>query len=204
MKSFLKTLPVLTVLVSSSLNAADAPKAKVIDAFNTIDPKTVKLYELKAKIVSTPDPAHHKALEMVVDYAKAGTYPRVIKSFVPGLIDPRKYSGIRVFYKSETETGVSIVLRTGVTNPDGRNPSYAAYLKGSAVWQEAVLPFANFKTYEQKVFKDGAQKIFPKGEAILPEEYGQFKEILFVFDINSRGNATTGVFLLDGLELIPN
>jgi hypothetical protein len=72
------------------------------------------------------------------------------------------------------------------------------------LWQEAVLPFAKFKTFEQKVFKDGAQAIFPTGEAILPHEYAQFREINFVFSVNTRGDATTGVFLIDGLELIPN
>lgn len=204
MKTLLKTLPLVMCLSASPLYAAEAPKGKVIDAFNTIDPKSVKLQDLKAKIVTTPDPAHKKALEMVIDFAKPGSYPRVIKSITPGTIDPKKYSGVRFFYKSDTETGMAISLRTGVTNPDGRYGAYAMWLTGKPEWAEITIPFGNFKSFEQKVWKDGTQKIFPGGETIRPEEYGQLKEIHFVFAIENRGKAVAGEFLIDGLELVPN
>jgi hypothetical protein len=56
----------------------------VIDAFNPIDPKRVKLKRLKAKVVSTQDPVYKKELEMMIDFAKERTYLRVIKRGVQG------------------------------------------------------------------------------------------------------------------------
>jgi hypothetical protein len=116
----------------------------------------------------TPDPAHKKALEMVIDFAKPGSYPRVTKLIAPVTIDPRKHSGIRLFYKSDTETGMSVSLRTGVTDPDGRYEAYAIWLTGKPEWAEITIPFGNFKSFQQKVWKDGTQNIFPCGQTIPP------------------------------------
>ncbi|MEI6715400.1 MAG: carbohydrate binding domain-containing protein [Verrucomicrobiota bacterium] len=204
MKTFLKALPLFACLCVPYVQAADAGKGKVIDAFNTLDAKTVKVQDLKAKIVSSPDPAHNKALEMVIDFAKPGSYPRVIKSIPPGTIDPKKYSGVRFSFKSDTETKMAISLRVGVVGPDGRNPAYAVNVEGKPTWNEITIPFDKFKSFEQKTWKDGAQKVFPGGESIRPEEFAQIKEIHMVFSIENRGNAATSQFLVDGLELVPN
>lgn len=189
------------VLALSQVQAADS-KNKVIDAFAQIDPKTIDLAELKAKIISTPDPAHKSAMEITVDFAKPGVYPRVLKKVTPGTIDPKKFSGIRLSFKSDTETTFTVSLRTGEQNPDGRKPMYAVKLEGTPQWQDVVLPFSSFKSVTQKTFKDGQQVVFPGGQTILPEEWSSLKHIVFSFDVGRRGNADTAVVLIDNLELV--
>ncbi|MEI6713941.1 MAG: hypothetical protein WCO60_09325 [Verrucomicrobiota bacterium] len=206
MKKILKLLPVFTCLCAVELSAAEAGKGKVIDNFNTIDPKSVKIWDLKAKSASTQDPAHRKVLEIAVDFAKPGTWPTVAKLLPPGGIDTKKYSGIRLSYKSDTETGMVVNICTGgSTLPDGRWPGYGTpRLIGKPEWQTVDLPFSAFKDWANKAWVNGEQKIYAGGQPIRPEDYGQFKELRFTFDINFRGTASTGIFLIDGLELIPN
>ncbi len=49
---------------------------------------------------------------------------------------------------------------TKATNPEGRYGAYAMWLIGKPEWAEITIPFGNFKSFEQKVWKDGTQKIF--------------------------------------------
>ena len=203
MKNPLRSLPILSCLVASQLFAADGPKVKILDKFDNIDPKTVKMDELKVKIVTTPDPVHHKALEMVADFAKPNTWPKLVKSVLPGTINPKKYSGIRFWGRSDSETKVAVSL-AGVFIKDGKRMDYMATVKGTSTWTEYSLPFSEFKTYEYKVWKDGAQQIFKGGEPIPDADYPQLNAVRFVFDILNRGTATAGHFMIAGLELVEN
>jgi hypothetical protein len=203
MNRFFKPLPLLTCLVATSAFAATPQKVKVIDAFNTIDPKTVTASEVKMKIISTPDPAHHKALEMVADFAKPGAWPWVKKMVPPGMMNPKKYSGIRFYAKSDSETAISVIF-SGPAGKDGRPLGYAAYIKGTNTWTEVSLPFSSFKNYEVKLWKEGVQKVFKGGEPIADADFPLISAIQFAFDINKRGTATAGHFVIDGLTLIEN
>lgn len=203
MNRFFNPLPLLTCLVATSSFAADAQKVKVIDAFNTIDPKTVTASEVKMKIISTPDPAHHKALEMVADFAKPGSWPTVKKTIAPGILSPKKYSGIRFFAKSDSETIVALHL-IGPAGKDGRPLSYYVPVKGTSTWTEVNLPFSSFKNYEIKAWKDGVQKIYKGGEPIADADFPLIAAMQFVFNLNTRGTSTVGHFVVDGLALVEN
>lgn len=205
MSRFLKFLPLLTCLVAAPAFAADAPasKTKVLDAFNAIDTKTLTAAEVKMKIVTTPDPAHHKALEMVADFAKPGTWPSVKKLVPPGIMNSKKYSGIRFFAKSDSETVIALHL-VGPRGKDNRPMDYYVTVKGASTWTEVTLPFSGFKNYEVKEWKNGVQSIWKGGEPIAEADYPLINAVLFVFNVNSRGTATAGHFVVDGLTLLEN
>lgn len=202
-------LPISALVVSiagfvvAQTSLAETPKNKVIDASHTLDPKSTKIENLKARIVSTPDPAHKKVLELSADFSVPGVWYTFRKYFLPGTIDPNKYKAVRFFYKSETESMLGVDLRTGVTGPDGRYPIFGTAITGSPEWREAVIPLEEFKTWERKVWKNGEQKVFPAGQPIAQAEYPLLKEMWFNFDVNRRGNSSTAVVLIDGLELVP-
>ena len=203
MNRFFNPLPLLTCLVATSAFAANAQKVKVIDAFNTIDPKTVTASEVKMKIISTPDPDHRKALEMVADFAKPGSWPWVKKVVPPGIMNPKKYSGIRFYAKSDSETQVALQL-IGPAGKDGRPLAYIANIKGTNTWTEVNLPFSSFKNYEIKFWKEGIQKVYKGGESIADADFPLISAMQFVFNLNTRGTSTAGHFVIDGLTLVEN
>lgn len=192
------------VLALANVQAAEAPKNKVLDAFDSLDPKTVTFHEVKAKVVSTPDPAHKKAIEVTADFAKPGAFPGLKKAFPPGTIDPKKYKAVRLALKSDTETEINVVLRALANTAEGREIAYSFPVKGGPDWKEAIIPFSNFVSWPQKVSVKGEIKEFPRGMKIQPEEFSQFKQLSIGFDVAKRGNASTAVVLIDGLELVPN
>lgn len=202
MKHALHLALLSALALCTSALAADPSKTKVIDAFTQIDAKTIKAAELKIRITNTPDPAHKTALEMVADFAKPGSYPRLTKILQPGLLDPKKYSGIKVAFKSDTESEASLSLRGDETDADGKNDIFHFRLKGRPEWQETVVPFSAFKTIERKSFKNGVQKVFPGNLPIPPEAYPELKQICFSFTVARRGNSDKAVFLVGQLELV--
>ncbi len=202
MNRILRSLTLVTCLVSSHLMAADGPKTKVLDAFNTIDPKTLKADEMKIKVVSTPDPIHHKALEMVVDFAKPGAWPKLIKSFPAGTINPKKYSGIRFFAKSDTATKIHFGV-IGPAEKDGKPMDYRVYnVVGKDTWTEFSLPFNTFKFPGYKAWKNGQQMVIPPGATLPEESLSLATGVVFSFRVEDRGNSTVANFMVDGLELI--
>ena len=204
MKSLLRFLPILPFFVSTEATFAQAPKAKakVLEKFDFIDPKTVKLTDIKAKVVSTQDPDHRKALEMIGDFHKAESYPRVEKMFPAGTLNAAKYSGIRFYAKTENGSKMNVHISGAQPKPDGRPFDLNVYLTLTDLWREYTIPFSDFKYYQFKVWKDGAQKVYPGGEPLAEGDLAQIVRISFVFYIGGRGTDTTARALIDGLELI--
>jgi hypothetical protein len=194
----LTLLPLLT-----AGQAAETKKFKVIDAFNSIDPKTVQLIDILAKPISTPDPAHKKALELVADFAKPDSYPRLEKKLPPNFISSKKFSGIRLWYRSNSETSCAISL-AGAPRKDGRPTDFNLHLKGSAEWQEARIDFSQFKNYEVKVWDKATntQKLFPGGETPKDEDFELINRVSIVTHVTLRGTAVKSHFMIDDLSLI--
>lgn len=202
----MKNLRALIVTLSTAMLphlslAADASKAKILDKFDSIDPKTVKLSEVKTKIVATKDPAHPKALELIADFAKPG-WPNLQKRFPEGTISKQKFSGISIWARSNSSTIVNLQLRSYTPQPDGRPVQYYVQIPATTDWKEYSFAFSDFRNWEQKVWKDGVQKVFKGGEPILDSDYELFTSCELVFDINKRGTATAAHLMVDNLTLI--
>lgn len=197
---------VIPFVASIQFAAAEPPKgkAKVIDKFDTIDPKTVKLVDIKAKVIPTQDPDHRKVLEMIADFQRPGSYPLVQKTVQAGLLNPAKYSGIRFFAKTDNETKMNLHIggASGQFGPDGRPLDVSAKVPLTNAWTQVFIPFSDLKYYEVKQWKDGAQKVYPGNIPIADADLLQLTNIKFVFFIDGRGTDTTGRVLVDGLELV--
>ncbi|MEI6712243.1 MAG: hypothetical protein WCO60_00715 [Verrucomicrobiota bacterium] len=204
--SVYKRLLIIPIVASIPFASAEPPKgkAKVLDKFDTIDPKTVKLVDIKAKVIPTQDPEHRKVLEMIADFQKPGSYPLVQKSFQAGLLNPAKYSGIRFFAKTDNQTKMNLHVggAPGQFGPEGRPLDVSAKIPLTDTWTQVVIPFADLKYYEVKQWKDGAQKIYPGNIPIADADLLQLSNIKFVFFIEGRGTDTTGRVFVDGLELV--
>ncbi len=160
----LLTALALCVATGSPLGA-DPAKGRTIDSFSTLDPKTTKANRLVAKVDSTPEPQHRSGLEMVVDFVTPVAMPNFQKSFPAGLIDTRKYSGIRFFAKSDVATRFSVWLnptdRLGAMNhPDGSPICFATGCAPASTWTEVILPFEKFLSIPKKEWKNGEQKVY--------------------------------------------
>ena len=198
----IKLIPVFLALCSAPLFAADAPKAKVLDKLDSIDPKTNKAIDLKAKAVPTSDPQHRKAMELFGDFSKPNTWPRYEKMFPVGTLNAKKYSGFRFHAKTDNETKMFVHISGEGPGPEGRPLDCTARVTLTNVWTEFVIPFSEFKYYEVKQFKNGEQKIYPGGVPIADVELALIKSFGFGFSIEGRGNDTTAKALVDGLELV--
>ncbi len=203
MKHFLKFLPLLACLMVTPARGADVPKVKVLDQFNTIDPKTLKSIEAKIKIVPTPDAAHNKVLEMVADFAKPGAWVGVMKMFPAGTINPKKYSAIRFFARSNSGTRMNVDVATEAVAPDGGPTGYyGGTITGTEEWTEITIPLSNFKRQGAKFWKDGKQMIFQGGEPLDDEKCKNLNRIYFSTSVEGRGTSTVGHFMIDGLVLV--
>jgi hypothetical protein len=192
----------LPLLLAPGLASAEPGKPKVLDSFQSIDAKTLELYEVKAKIVNTKDPKHPKGLEVIADFAKPNTWPRVFKKFPEGFISTQKYSGVRFSAKSDTSTRINLDLRGSKALPDGRVPGYMVEAQLSPEWKEFTFNFSDFKSWEQKVYKDGKQTIFKGGEPIQGADYELFNRCGFTFDVTKRGTGTSAQIVVDDLVLL--
>ncbi|MEI6715258.1 MAG: hypothetical protein WCO60_15985 [Verrucomicrobiota bacterium] len=204
MSPILKCLPILSLLVVNEASFAEAPKAKskVLEKFNSIDSKTVILNEIKAKIVRTIDPEHQSALEMVGDFHNADSHPSVAKLFPAGTINSSKYSGIRFFAKTENETKIYVTISGPQNKSDARPFVLFTRINLTDVWTEYSIPFSEFRYAPFKVWKDGAQKVYPGGGQIEESELAQIVRVTFWFFIEGRGTDTKGRALIDSLELV--
>ncbi|MEY5027171.1 MAG: hypothetical protein RLZZ244_2699 [Verrucomicrobiota bacterium] len=180
---------------------AEEGKGKMLDSFNTIDPKTVKLIEVKAKVVSTPDPAHKRVVEVTCDYAKAGGFYHLHKLVPEGLLDARKYSGFRFWAKSDTATKFQFGM-WGASDKEGKYCDYRVLdIQAGPEWKQFTFPFTDFKFFGAKIFRDGKQIVFPPApfeESVLP----RVQRVGFAFHVENRGNSVVSNVLLDGLELV--
>jgi len=203
MRTFLLTLTSLFGFVlSNSLHGLPSPKFKIVDAFHTIDPKTVRHAELKVKVASTGDNAHPKALEIIADFANPMNGGYLVKSFPAGLVNPKRYSGMRMWVRSETETGFGVGFAGDKPRADGSPMAYGSFVKATPEWTEVIIPFSQCVKSGVTVWKDGAQKVFPGGAPIPDEDYPLFTSIGFSFPIEHRGNSTFAKVQVEGLALV--
>ena len=202
MKSHLLTACLSVLLLSRFVAAAENAKPKLLDALHSIDPKTTSINELKVKPVTTKDPKHPKGLEFIADFSKPGTWPNFTKKFPEHTISSKKFSGVRFAAKSDTNSKVNFQFRSSIAQPDGRPVGYYVEIQGTPEWKEFTFDFSQFKTWEQKVVKDGVHKVFKAGDPILESDYELFNHCQFVFDVAKRGDATAAHLIVDNLVLL--
>ncbi len=188
--------------MASAALAADNKKFKALD-LNPSDTKTVTVLDVVAKQVNTADPAHKKATELVADFAKPDSYPRLSKQLPPNFLNPKKYSGLHFWYRSNSETSTWVSI-AGPARKDGRTTDFNISLKGTTEWQEATIEFTQFKNYEYKVWDKAtnSQKIFPGGETPKDDDLELINRISFVTHINSRGTSVKSHFMISDFGLI--
>jgi len=199
--TILSTLVSLTFATSAAL-AADAQKVKVLDSCDKIDPKATVLSELKAKVVPTTDPAHPKAMEVSIDYAKPGTYPNFGRKFAPGMLDPKKYSALRFFVRSNSGTSFTVQFHRPPRTDEKLNWFYGGVIEGKPEWTQITIPLENFKRGGGKIWKNGAQLVLPGGDPFDADDYANINELKFVSTIDRRGSATVGHLMFDAIELV--
>lgn len=196
-------------LLASNAIAQAPQKTKVLDALNSIDPKTLEIRNAKGKIVSTPDPEHRQALELIIDYAKPDTCPGVFKKIAPGTLDLKKYSAIRFWVRSNVETSYYVTLRIdSKTWPplraDGKCAFYSGIThKATGTWSQVVIPLENFKRQTRDLFKKGEKVTTPGGGETLDNQDIN-SPMLFGAEstINQSGTSTVGHLMFDALELV--
>ena len=190
------------VLIQGSFalaHAADAPKKLKLIDFNSLDPKTVSFdKDMTVKLILTRDPVHKKAVDIVGEFpedAAPGTF--IVRGFQkklpPNTINTKRFSGVRVWYRSDSETVSSLTLQ-GPARKDGRHTCFVSPgLEGKSDWQEATIEFSEFKSYEEKVWDkaSNSQKIFPKGLSPQAEDF----DLITTIGVTTGGprNRGTGV-----------
>ena len=190
-------------LVASQTAFAEAPKSKMLDKFDHIDPKTLLGREVKMKVITTPDAEHHKALEVVADFAKANAWSCLQKKFAAGTISLKKYSGVRFWAKSNSETSMTIFLGGDkARSPEKRDAFGNGQVKATDTWTQYSFPFDQMKRHGDKFWKDGKQVILEGGDPMDEVDAGNFTRIEFYFPINGRGTAVSSHMVIDGLELM--
>jgi hypothetical protein len=120
MKTTQRLLLWISLLAPFAAHATPGAKLKPLDRCDVIDPKTTLLHEVVAKVATTADPQHRKALEVTIDYAKPGSYPGYMKTFGQGLIDLKKISAVRLLYRSNSDTSFSFELLRTTPRKDGK------------------------------------------------------------------------------------
>ena len=200
----LKKLLLLSMsLVMASASAADNVKVKVIDPCDRIDPKTSILHLIKAKVVTTNDPEHRKVLELSIDYAKPGTYPGYTKTFPAGTLNPKKYSAVRFWYRSDSSTGFILQLIRDTPRKDEKVGWFSGgNFTGKDEWVQATVPLENFKRAGGKFWKNGAQVVLPGGDPIDGDDYANIGKIRFASVVEWRGSSVVGHLMFDKVELI--
>jgi len=200
----LKNLLLLSMLVVvTSVGAAEGPKVKVIDPCDRIDPRTSSLNLLKAKVVPTNDPDHRKALELSIDYAKPGTDPGYAKVFPAGMLNPKKYSAVRFWYRSDSSTGFILQLIRDTPRKDEKVRWFSGgNFTGKTEWTQVTVPLENFKRAGAKIWKNGAQVVFPGGDPIDDDDYANIVKLRFATVIDMRGTNTEGHLMFDAVELL--
>ncbi|MEI6714838.1 MAG: carbohydrate binding domain-containing protein [Verrucomicrobiota bacterium] len=203
----MKTLPrllfVLSLVVPSAF-AAPGTKGRPLDSCDSIDPKTTVQHEVVAKVITTTDPQHRKALELTIDYAKPGGYPGYMKTFTPGIVDPKKVSAVRFFCRSNSDTSFSFELLRTTQRKDGKAYFFwgGAY-KASKEWTEITIPLENFKRAGGKIWKNGAQQDMPgSGEPMDEDDLSKIGQFKITSIIDQRGTATVGHLVFDSIELV--
>ncbi len=199
---FLSSAIVLAGL-SAPLFAADASKNKILEKFEHMDEKTIKIGDAKAKIVNTQDKEHSKALELKMDYAKPNSYPGFSKSFPEATLNPTRYSGFSIWVRSDVETSFNVSISGSYKRKDGKIPAFGGGgFKATSEWKQIIIPFEKFSRNGAKFWKEGKQVIIPGGGPMDEDDYGGITRFGIGTSIESRGTSTVGHLMFDSLELI--
>jgi hypothetical protein len=203
MRSSLKFFPLFLCLVTAPLFAADSAKVKVLDKLDKIDPKTINAGNCKLKIISTPDPEHHKVLEVVADFAKPGVGYSFGKTFEPNTLKPKKHVAVRFWAKSNSGTTVGVRFSRKSPRKDGKIGSFwTPALKLTETWTQYTVPLSGLRRHGAKFWKDGKQVILQGGDPAEDDDIEELTSFGFWFDVNSKGTAVVAHMLVDGLELV--
>ena len=200
-----KTLPLASLavcLLSLPSVAGESRTVTYLDKFHVVDPKSVRVNQLKLQVVSGEDAAHNRALELTADFAKPGAWTHLVKTFAAGTINSKKHSGLCFYMKSPTGTCVSVHMTGNYKRPDGRLTSfYGGHFVGNDQWKEVKIPFANFRRKSARVWTDGAHTNVQGVDPMEEFEIGQINSITFAMNVETRGNSTLAKVLLEGLSL---
>jgi hypothetical protein len=191
------------VLISLPCNGGAAPITRSIDRFHAIDPRTVKGFEADLKVISTPDAAHNRAMEVTADFKNPYSGAGFHKTFQPGSLNSKRDEALRLFIKSDTKTQVSLQMRGAYTRPDGK-ATYFGWppIDCSEKWSEVILPFSELKRGQSQVKKDGAIITVPGGDPIEDWEIEQIKVLMVSTRVSTRGTSTVARFLVEDLSVV--
>jgi hypothetical protein len=197
-------LAVLGLVLAPLCLAADSQKVKVLESCNTVDLKALRIYEAKVKAVTTQDPAHRKAIEIVMDYAKAGAWSGIGKDFPPG-VNLKKYSAIRFWVRSDCGTSFGFGLGGDYKRADGKYPGFGGVgYTASETWSQITIPLENFKRGTIKTWDPvkKEQVILPGGDSMDAQDLANVSRWGLHSYVNNRGTSTIGHLMFDAFELV--
>lgn len=190
-----------TLLVSA--HAAETPKARTIDKLEQIDPKFTVQYELKAKVVSSKDPEHPKAIELNIDYAKPATTPNFKRIEKEGFLNPKKHSAIQFWVRGDNQTQFTVQLWGNYKRTDKKRNGFGSTpIKVTPEWKQVVIPLDSFKRHPDTRFENGQKVSIPGGDAPDSEDFSELNRIEFVSGIGQRGDDGMGHIVIHKLELV--
>lgn len=197
-------LPLLAafLLASPCLEAADTLKTRKLDSLEGPPPK--QSFSLgTAKVITTKDREHAKVLEFTSDYPHPFHAPGITLGFKPGSANPKKYSGFRIWLRSDNETTFGILVNSSFARKDNKLSAFGAgRFKGNGQWQEFIMPFNKLvrcNLIDQKV---RPPKYISGGDAPDESDIQGFSSISFISGVGDRGNDGLGHLMLHNLELI--
>lgn len=167
------------------------------------DAKTMKAFDAKTSVASSKDPNHPKALEVVIDHARPGGWPRIVKVVQQGTLDPRKSSGIRFWIRSDNDTKLVVQISGDHKRSDNKSSwFYSPEVQGAKEWKQVVIPYDSFKRANEDRFENGKKVTIRGGDAPDAEDFPQLAYIGFRSNIERRGTDGTSQFMVHKLELI--
>jgi hypothetical protein len=131
--------------------AADAPKVKILESCDRVDPKALRINQAQVKSVPTPDPAHRKVLEVVMDYAVAGGRPGLGKDFPAGSL--QKFSAIRFWVRSDFGTTFTFGVGGDYKRADGKSSGF--WTPGTTAredWTQITIPLEKFMALRRNLW----------------------------------------------------
>lgn len=187
------------ILTLPSLQAADSPKTSKLDPIESPIPRQNVVLG-NTKVVSTKDPAHAKVLEFTTDYPHPTETPRFDLSFKSKSVNPAKHIGLRIWVRSDNETGFHVTVNSSFKRRDFK------YYRFRADGFKATTEWRPFDMYFDKLIR-GASRDPKTGQTIgldRPDEddIEEFSSITFATGVGMRGTDGMGHLMLHKLELI--
>lgn len=201
-----RPLFIAAIALCSAVSALAADKAKVrkLDALESVDDSR-RIANVFAKAVQTPDKTHSKVVELKFNYSKPGTGCAFAKDYANGFLNPRKFSGIQFWARSDNETSFGVHISGDYVRPDKKSTTFSCgVFKASRQWAQFVVPFDSMTRNgsQSGTMAKLARPALQGGDHPDAMDFAKLNNISFGSGNNHRGTDGAGHLMLHMLELI--